>query len=264
MNKTRVNKLVAMAAVIGLGLAASAQAALLIDVRATGLTGTGSITNGGKTVSMHEGDVVTFTTFINGVPGDGLDSFAMSLRSRGETFNVGQTPTAYASPTPTDTVLNADGSASTTNTTFLQFNSSSASKGSATDLATAVDGTDTDLDVKSVGDFNDAHTHGVGVSSEVALFRSTFTAFDGDDATRPFNRTVNVNTFGSGVSTSNGNASFLFYTSSADNTTTGSNVSATNFGTDVAVSVTPAPEPASLGLLGLAAAGLLRRRARRA
>src|SRR4051794_30966227 len=80
----------AAAAIVGPSMA---QAALLIDVRASAVvssfdpTAPAVISNGGKTVVMHEGDVVTFTTSVKEVPNFGLASFDLSLRTRNETIN---------------------------------------------------------------------------------------------------------------------------------------------------------------------------------
>jgi len=263
LNK-RASKLLLGAALAGLFTGTAANAAFLIDVRATAVTGQGSSLGDGKTnVQVVEGGTVTFTTFVHEVPNGGLFSYDASIRTRNEAANG----TPISPPTATDTVLSpVSGSEQ-----YLTYNNANKLVPSYIDLpngpSNTIDANDTDIDMRAIHGEDTTQTTGLGTSStDLPLFSVTYSAMDLDDSARPFNRTVSVNTFGTGTTTTNGNAVIRAY-NTLGNASAGNaavSLAASNIGSDVSVSVTPAPEPATMGLLGLVGILGVSRRSRKA
>jgi len=253
--KTRASKLFVAAALAGLGFASTASASLLVDVRAISVTnasGASSLVNG-KSVTLGQGDSVTVGIFLSGLETEtggtnGLGSFSASVRSLGEAPTSG----------------NADGMLQATASTNGQSNPPfdfAYSTGSVAD-STLVADADTDNDIVGIGgtqlDGGAPYQPGIGNGTEISLGTATFQASNAAQGL------VNLNTYFNGTSGAAGGLVIKALTSAATDDTNG--VSATNaasaakIGTNIGVNVVPAPEPASIGLLGIAGLSLLKRR----
>jgi len=241
--QTRASKLLIGAVLAGLGFASTASASLVVDVRAISGTGSANVSNP-KAVTAAVGDSITFGIFLSGLETEtggtnGLGSFNVSVRSLND-GSGGQ--------------LQATGSGNSQTNPSWDFGYS---QGTLADSTIAVD-TDSDLDVISISatqlDGGTPYTAGIGNGTEVQLGTATFTV-------QPGATSADVNTYFNGAGGTLGGLVIKALTSTATDDTNG--VSATNLasavkiGTNVNVSV---PEPASMGLLGVAALGLLKRR----
>jgi hypothetical protein len=251
---TFAGKAIVAAAVAGVATTA-ANAALSIDVRAVG---------GGKTINANPGDVVTVEVhLVSDAPGtdlaNGLGSFALGIGSFNEKTNGLAWPVAR---TPTDTAANATNAVNNTNPAILDLGFSAGSNTDASGIGNP-DTNDTDLDRTGIGGTQSAAGGwdiSYGKVADLLLGTVSFQMLSPQNRDLPIS--VELNAFYAGASGTGGGAIVKSLTGT-DGTTNG--VSATNLITGAGqigapVVVAPIPEPASLGLLGIAAIGAFRRR----
>ena len=255
--------LLALAA--GFVMLPAARASTLVEIKVDSITGSGSFTS--KTATIHEGDTVTVGIYLSNFEdaagnSNGLGAYFASIRSFSELFNTPGTPTAFSGgPTATTTVLNATTCALTTPAQFdLVPTQGTAPVQDISADSDDPDPNDTDLDIKKMGVSQDVAGsgpfllgHGIG-ATPVELGTATFTALDLADGAFPFNRTVNLNTFYTTGSGTNGGLilNCLTDNSTTSNSLSGNVASAGIVGADVIVTVATVPEPATLalGLIG--------------
>ena len=273
-----IRTMVLVSVCVGL-FAAASPGAVIIDVKATSVTGAGAqILNGGKTANIPENGTVTMTIYVQNMEtvaggGNGLGGFAVSLRSGDSTTDgAGRERTGGAlwpvDPTAADTVVNATASNNLQKTDFSLL----PSDGTLADLPDGttpkVDPNDTDIDLRGMGGTQDVAggwVLDIGVGpTPVVLGTLTLTALDLDDTTRPFDREVLVNAFFTNTGGTNGGLVLKGLTSH-DPVTNG--IGGTNLGSGsiigTAVHVVVIPEPAAMGLLVAGGTALLLRRRRR-
>lgn len=173
-------------------------ASVLLDVRQLG-TAFGA----GKSVSVAENGTFTLGVYLHNIQAaattdasanNGLGAFSISLKSFNEKMKSG-TNAWPVSPTASDTVVNATASTNNQSSTPFDFGYSN---GVIQDLPLSGD-PDTDKDAYSVSgaqlDGGAAFQPGIGVGTDVLLATVTYKASDLNDASRPFNRSVQINTF---------------------------------------------------------------------
>ena len=238
----RTSKVVAAAVgaagLAGLGVS-QADASLIIDVRATGTSGTAQITNGGKTVTGGAGDTVTLGIFArvsgtNGINDETIQSVNGSVSSVGSLLmNV------------------------TSGGVVAPFNGSSFQNGSIQDI----DG-DTDLDLGSTGSTQ------TGKFFARSAAPTSVTAIDGNSGEVQIGTLVET----LGATGSSANVNFIVRTNATggnlaaaaawfeDGSTITQNPTVNTFAAGSPVAISTVPEPTSLGLMALASVGLLGRR----
>jgi len=254
---TFAGKALTAAAVAGLATTA-ANAALSIDVRLAG---------GGKAISVAQGGTVTVEVhLISDAPAtdlaNGLGSFALGVGSFNEKADGVAWPVAR---TQTDTVGNASNGTNATNSTVLDLGFSAGTNTDAAGIGNPDNTNDSDLDRTGIAGTQSAAggwdvTY--GKVADLLLGTASFTMLNPQPRGATGN-TVDLNAYYAGAGGTGGGAIIKTLTGT-DSTTNG--VSATNLiasagqiGTPVVVTV-PIPEPASIGLLGVASLGLFRRR----
>lgn len=249
-------KLGLLAGVLAVAGIAPAASAALIDLQVMSATDTvGSISGDKKSVTVTEGGTVTVGIYISGVPSQGLGAFGASVR----TFNEMYGATAFTNPTPTDTVMNVTSSA--LNPSLDSKFNLAPTAGVLIDLGTS-DPSDTDIDLKGIGasmtpGSASSVTTGLAMATPYLIGTATLTALDLDEALRPGDRTVHINSVLSG----DGAAVIKNITATFGLTT----VSPNTLGSDAVVTVQAGvlvPEPATLGFLALAGLLGLRRQRR--
>jgi len=250
----RTSKLLIGAALVGLGLASTASAALQVDVRAVSIVNTSgfAVLGGTKSVTLAAGDKVTVEVHLTGLETEtggtnGLGSYNFSVRSLGESATTGNA----------DGMVNATASSNGQSNPPFDF---AYSQGTLQDSDLVADA-DTDIDAYAISgtqlDGGAPYQVGIGNGTDIVLGTATFTA---GSATG----TLSLNTYFNGSGGTLGGLVIKALTSTATDDTNG--VSATNLGsaakigTVVGVTLIPVPEPTSAGLLGVAALGLLKRR----
>jgi hypothetical protein len=278
--KNNSSKLIA-AALVGLFGASTAQAVLVIDVRATSTSGTGLISPNGKLLTnAKQGDTVTLTAYLQNGNVDlpnGLGQLGMGIRSSGEQFSTnGTTYGAWGgAPAPGNTVVNGTAAALLITNPPIDASRSVGTPNDASGIGNP-DTSDTDTDWSGLGGLQSDSPGGdagadwdptYGKVAELPLGTFTFTVQTGAQAGAPAatNWAVDLNAYFAGTG-GTGGGSVVRSLNTADTNTNGVGATnlltgAGNFGAPVHVDVA-IPEPASLGMLGVAAMGLFGRRRR--